>query len=300
MKRINYKEKGITLIALVITIIILLILAGVTLNTALSQNGLFQRAKIAGENYKRAESDEEKSISEIEKEIDNIDDMPVFSEKDFYFDQNLNNLYISSKFKAEELVYEARLRGVNSCCLRIGNISSRYSDGIFQKNIEENAILSKLKSFMEIGYIPDYLLNVSFDFTQVDICSDAILKIANTDIQYSTFHIVNNNIKQMKELIDIFEKLSIDIKPVPEKEFMEIFESIRQNKDRRDILMGIIQDWIRDKEFRYHYDVIFNSDFTNKYLQALGFTWVDTNQEYFEKYINYLRKIGYIGGKNCG
>ncbi len=234
------------------------------------------------------------------KEIDNIDDMPVFSEKDFYFDQNLNNLYISSKFKAEELVYEARLRGVNSCCLRIGNISSRYSDGIFQKNVEENAILSKLKSFMEIGYIPDYLLNVSFDFTQVDICSDAILKIANTDIQYSTFHIVNNNIKQMKELIDIFEKLSIDIKPVPEKEFMEIFESIRQNKDRRDILMGIIQDWIRDKEFRYHYDVIFNSDFTNKYLQALGFTWVDTNQEYFEKYINYLRKIGYIGGKNCG
>ncbi len=71
-RRKSLREKGITLIALVITIIILLILAGVTLNTALSQNGLFQRAKIAGENYKRAESDEEKSISEIEKEIDNI------------------------------------------------------------------------------------------------------------------------------------------------------------------------------------------------------------------------------------
>ncbi len=72
MRKVNYKEKGITLIALVVTIIILLILAGVTLSTALSQNGLFQRAKIAGENYKRAEADETEKLGEVEKEIDKI------------------------------------------------------------------------------------------------------------------------------------------------------------------------------------------------------------------------------------
>ncbi len=54
MKKINYKEKGITLVALVITIIILLILAGVTISTALSENGLFKRAKLATEKYKEA------------------------------------------------------------------------------------------------------------------------------------------------------------------------------------------------------------------------------------------------------
>ena len=63
-----------------------------------------------------------------EKEIDNI---KVFSERNFYFDQNLNNLYISSKFKAEMLIYNARLKGLNACCLRIGNLSNRYSDGVF-------------------------------------------------------------------------------------------------------------------------------------------------------------------------
>lgn len=233
---------------------------------------------------------------DLSKEIPDGKNLQQFSEKSFYFDQNLNNLYINSKFKAEELVYESRLRGLNACCLRIGNISNRYSDGLFQKNIEENAILSKLKSFMDIGYIPDYLLNVQFDFTQVDICSNAILKIANTDINYSTFHIVNNNVKQMKELINIFGKLSIEITALPEKEFMQIFESIRQDKNRRDILVGIIQDWIRDKSFKYYYNVIFNSDFTNKYLESVGFTWPDTDEEYFKKYINYLRNIGYIGG----
>ncbi len=72
MRKVNYKEKGITLVALVVTIIILLILAGVTLSTALSQNGLFQRAKIAGENYKKAESDEAERLDEYSSEIDKI------------------------------------------------------------------------------------------------------------------------------------------------------------------------------------------------------------------------------------
>ena len=46
----NTKERAITLIALVITIIILLILAGVSIS-ALGDNGLFAKAKLAKEKY---------------------------------------------------------------------------------------------------------------------------------------------------------------------------------------------------------------------------------------------------------
>ena len=42
------EEKGITLVALVVTIIVLLILAGVTITLALSQNGIIGRAQQAG------------------------------------------------------------------------------------------------------------------------------------------------------------------------------------------------------------------------------------------------------------
>ncbi len=42
---------GITLITLVITIVLLLILAGITINLSLGQNGIFNRAKQAKENY---------------------------------------------------------------------------------------------------------------------------------------------------------------------------------------------------------------------------------------------------------
>ncbi len=53
------REKGITLVALVVTIIILLILAGVALRLALSENGLFKMASQSGE-IARDVSEEEK------------------------------------------------------------------------------------------------------------------------------------------------------------------------------------------------------------------------------------------------
>ena len=49
------KDEGITLIALVITIIILLILAGVTINWIMGDNSLFDRVELATQETKRAE-----------------------------------------------------------------------------------------------------------------------------------------------------------------------------------------------------------------------------------------------------
>ena len=50
-KELLKNKKGITLIALVITIIILLILGGIAIATLTGENGLFARAKQAKENY---------------------------------------------------------------------------------------------------------------------------------------------------------------------------------------------------------------------------------------------------------
>ena len=50
--------KGITLIALVVTIIVLLILAGVAINLSIGNNGLFSRAKDAVEKHLEAEAKE--------------------------------------------------------------------------------------------------------------------------------------------------------------------------------------------------------------------------------------------------
>ena len=70
-KKIRIQEnKAITLIALVITIVILIILAGVAVNLSLGENGIFNRAKIAREQYKMAEVKEkiELAIVDIQSE----------------------------------------------------------------------------------------------------------------------------------------------------------------------------------------------------------------------------------------
>ena len=63
------KEKGITLIALVVTIIILLILVGVTISQITGENGLIRKAKEAVERYKNASEEEQIQLGELEKRV---------------------------------------------------------------------------------------------------------------------------------------------------------------------------------------------------------------------------------------
>ena len=67
------EQKGITLVALVVTIVIMLILAGVTLNLALGENGLFKMAKSAAESYKESAEKEEDALKELEKDMNDAD-----------------------------------------------------------------------------------------------------------------------------------------------------------------------------------------------------------------------------------
>ena len=62
-------QKGITLIALVITIIVLLILAGVTINMVLGDDGIIGQAQRASEAQKNADEKEKYEINNAYKEI---------------------------------------------------------------------------------------------------------------------------------------------------------------------------------------------------------------------------------------
>lgn len=55
MKKLK-QDKGITLVALVITIIILLILAGIVISLSVSQNGIINQAQMAQKEYTRIAS----------------------------------------------------------------------------------------------------------------------------------------------------------------------------------------------------------------------------------------------------
>ena len=104
--RISMKErnntKGITLIALVITIIILLILSGVAIATLTGENGLFARAKQVKEqtNYVQAE---EKIKLAINASYDNTANL-----NDELLKENLNSIDGINE-KIEKITYDLEI-----------------------------------------------------------------------------------------------------------------------------------------------------------------------------------------------
>ena len=70
MKTKIKQEKGITLIALVVTIVVLLILAGVSVNAIFSENGIIKRAKDAQNKMDQAAENDQKGINELSNWLD--------------------------------------------------------------------------------------------------------------------------------------------------------------------------------------------------------------------------------------
>lgn len=63
--------RGITLVALVITIIVLLILAGITISLTVGNNGIISTAQQAGKNYQDAANDERNQLNTLVNEVTN-------------------------------------------------------------------------------------------------------------------------------------------------------------------------------------------------------------------------------------
>lgn len=66
----KYFNRGITLVSLVVTIIVLIILAGISINMILGKNGIITIAKLAKENMELAQIEEQERLNELYTQIE--------------------------------------------------------------------------------------------------------------------------------------------------------------------------------------------------------------------------------------
>ncbi len=66
------EKRGITLIALVVTIVVLLILAGITINMLFSNGGIFKTAQDAANAWNEATVNEQESLNNLAEQIENL------------------------------------------------------------------------------------------------------------------------------------------------------------------------------------------------------------------------------------
>lgn len=224
----------------------------------------------------------------------NNNDSSYFKETDFYIDQNLNNIYIYTKFEAEKLIYEEIQKGLSACILRIGNLSNRYLDGKFQINASENAFVNRIKSILKLGVIQNKLLEHSIEFTPVDVCSDAIIKIIKSNPSFTVFHLFNNNLVRLDTLLANLNSLNIYIRPVSDEEFSKTITTFLNSESLRNEISGIITDLDKNKLLNLINTILPASEFSQSYLKLLGFSWPKIDINYITKYIKYFKDIKYL------
>ena len=74
MYKMNNKEKGITLISLVVTITVLIILATISINTVLGDKGIIGRAQKARDSYQNSSTSEDEHMRQLANEMAQYDE----------------------------------------------------------------------------------------------------------------------------------------------------------------------------------------------------------------------------------
>ena len=139
------KENGITLIALVITIIVLLILAGVSIAMLTGENGILTQSTNAKEETTKAEEEEKIKLAVMGSSIDNTGYVDILDEKSFKND-------LKNQFKDQEL--DIVVNGDGSFIITVKDTNRKYyvnddktvinSDNIIEIGNEE-----ELKAFRD-------------------------------------------------------------------------------------------------------------------------------------------------------
>lgn len=222
---------------------------------------------------------------------ENSTNSQIFSEQDLYIGQKIDNVYIKSKFESERIILEhIACNNLKAQILRLGNITSRYIDGHFQINPDENAFLARFKSLFALGVIPDYLLKYYLEFTPVDYCADSIIAIMqNYTKKYNVFHIYNYHHLDISKFVKYVNDFGIPLEIATHKQFSEKINNCIKISKHKNILSGIINDLTPDNKLLYTSNISINSEFSKKFFEHIDFDWPNIDYDYIHKYLKYLK-----------
>lgn len=221
----------------------------------------------------------------------NKQDIIKFDESSLYVGQNLDNVYIHSKFEAESLILDAISKRLDGYILRMGNLMPRYKDGVFQENISSNAFINRIISFIKIGTIPDYILDEPIELTPVDYAAKAIYKIiTNSNNTNRIFHLYNHKLINTSKIVNIAKRYNFNIEVLSEELFKEKINNILKSEKSNDLLANLSKDFDNDLHLDYKNDIILTSNFTIRYLRKTFFRWPKISNRYLIKFIKMIRR----------
>jgi thioester reductase-like protein len=215
----------------------------------------------------------------------------TYNERTLYYEQDLTNKYLGSKFLAERMVLEAATRGLPVKIVRVGNLMSRHNDGVFQKNYETNAFLNNIKVFKKLQAITPIMSKEETDMSQIDYVAKSVLELSKTPEKCRIFHSMNNHYISNGDIIDVLNDYGYNIREVNNEEFNEIYD-----KNMNDNIQGLItaEISVEDYEEGDSFEDLVEIEQTTEILHLLGFYWPKPDKDYLKRLIDYLNKFNYF------
>ncbi|MGE5423194.1 MAG: amino acid adenylation domain-containing protein [Ignavibacteriales bacterium] len=232
-------------------------------------------------------------------------DYPVtntdFTENDFYIGQDYTaNVYVRSKFEAENIIFKAIESGLDVNIFRVGMLTGRYSDGRFQINITENGFYNRLKAIIAIGTVPKSLMDQFVELTPVDMCAQAIIRLIMTpEIHGQVFHIANSRVIRLSDLLSVFEAKGYKVESVNYDTFLAQIKNLANEPEGEDDLMWLMQyiSFVSEEALTAS-SINLKSNFTEDCLRQVGFSWPQIDTDYLNKIIGHMIKKNYLSHKN--
>lgn len=241
-----------------------------------------------------------------------------FRENNLDIGQSLENKYVYSKYLAERAIIDAVSRGrIRGKIIRLGNLAARNSDGEFQINVSNNALMEMMKGYVSLGCYPVDMLDAEIEFSPIDKVAEAMLLLSGTPDEFTVFHCKNCHTIHYGYFIKALIEKGYDIKIVEQAEFEERFkEALKSGKDVSSYTAFIAylnrtdesasdsmkynDDMSNDageaekNEYETRVKVASDTAFTTKALYRLGFSWPLISSEYFEGMVRMLDDRNYF------
>ena len=206
-----------------------------------------------------------------------------FTEDDLYIGQAFKeNVYVRSKFEAEKAVIEAcKNEEIIASIYRLGTITNRYQDGMFQENFTDNAFLNRLEAFINLGIFPEELSEFHFEFSPVDICANFIVKLLqHQHHNLEIYHLYNNYYISGAKLVHMLSGCGASIMLASLNEFKLALSKSKSNYFGITAYVKNIHNSI----------VTLHNEKTHSALESLDLDWPEITPEYIHKILLYLKE----------
>ena len=200
----------------------------------------------------------------------------TYTESDFEIGQVIeDNEYVKSKYLAERAVYLGMQKGLHARIFRVGNLTARFCDGVFQQNPYRNAFFNAISMLHTLRAVPQGIAEALFDITPVDLCAEAILALsAQADTQY-VYHVYNPGKHTLRHILQAATNTAME--PVQVLADAQVEALIAQLENSTEFLVP--------KGMLSKNEVVFDCGQTIEKLAKAGFIWPNLRNLYFFEYI---------------